>query len=592
MRRSAIGWTLGVLGLALAGPLGAESPLVRAFVRPDGAVREAEPFELVLQIDGAATPQVTLPAFRGTPELRLVGGPNTSSRMSFVNGRSTASYQVVYVLVATRVGRFEIPELALEIDGKPHRTAAVALRVDPGVAARPGPSGSPTRAADPVFLEARLGAEEAFVGEPVSLTVTLYASRSVSDPSWIARPSFDRFWAETIDLQADAEAAGRRRIGDQVYAVYPVERRVLVAPSPGEFEIEPYVLQLRAPVRSGDVFDLFSLGRSETLVRKSEPLLLKVRQLPPGEPAGFGGAVGRYTLLVALDRAEAAVDDAVALRVTVEGSGVLHSVSPPALEPSADVKLFEPRVAAATSQAGDTLRSRKTWEWILVPLRPGELRLPEVRFPYFDPDGERYEVARATPAVLLVRRDADGQAPRSARGSFQVEGRDLAYIKGLDGRLALARRGVHERASYRVLLALPVLLAPAFVVLGRRHARRRQDLGQTRARRALGRARARLRGVRRRLDEREATAFHEELGRALVEYVADRFDRSAAGMTYDEADNLLAARGVADPLRRGYRGCLEACDFARFVPAAARAERRTELLDEAARIVEALERAW
>ena len=79
---------------------------------------------------------------------------------------------------------------------------------------------------------------------------------------------------------------------------------------------------------------------------------------------------------------------------------------------------------------------------------------------------------------------------------------------------------------------------------------------------------------------------------SLVEYAADRLDRSAAGMTYDEADVLLAARGVDDALRRRFRTCLESCDFARFVPAASRPERRTELFEDATAIVEALERAW
>lgn len=576
-----------VWALALAAPARADATAVRAFLRPAGSVSDSEPFELVLQIDGPETPRVTLPTFRGTSDLRLVGGPNTTTRMAFVNGKSTASYQVVYVLVATRVGRFEVPALALEVDGKSYRTSPLEVRVDPAGTERSGAAHAP----DPVFLEARLGTDEAWVGEPVPLTVTLLAARVVSDPSWISRPSFDRFWAETLDVASDGEAQ-RRRIGDQLFRAYPVERRVLVAPSPGEFTIEPYVMQLRTAVRSGDVFDLFSFGRSETIVRKSEPLALRVRQLPPGAPAGFGGAVGRFTLVVALDRSTAAVDDAVALRATVEGTGVLQSVAPPSLEAPADLKLFEPKVTETTSKAGETIRSRKTWEWILVPLRPGELRLPELRFPFFDPDAERYEVAARTPGVLVVERGAAGEAPRVTRGAIQLEGRDLAYIKDLDGRLSWRSPAVHERASFRALVVLPVLLWPALALAGRRHARRRQDRGQTRARRALARARTRLRGARRRLADAEATAFHEELARTLVEYAADRFDRSAAGMAYDEADSLLAARGVDEALRRRFRTCLESCDFARFVPAAARPERKSELLDEATAIVEGLERAW
>jgi hypothetical protein len=76
-----------------------------------------------------------------------------------------------------------------------------------------------------------------------------------------------------------------------------------------------------------------------------------------------------------------------------------------------------------------------------------------------------------------------------------------------------------------------------------------------------------------------------------VGYVADRFNRSATGLTYDLAEELLASRSIDPDLRRRFRSCLETCDFARFVPASGKAERRAEVLDEAVELVERLERA-
>ena len=73
--------------------------------------------------------------------------------------------------------------------------------------------------------------------------------------------------------------------------------------------------------------------------------------------------------------------------------------------------------------------------------------------------------------------------------------------------------------------------------------------------------------------------------------MADRFDRAAAGLTYELADELLNARGVDADLRRRFRGCLESCDFARFVPSSSESSRRRELLEQASAIVEQLERA-
>ena len=95
-----------------------------------------------------------------------------------------------------------------------------------------------------------------------------------------------------------------------------------------------------------------------------------------------------------------------------------------------------------------------------------------------------------------------------------------------------------------------------------------------------------------RADQVDAATFHEEVARALVEYVADRFNRSATGLTYDLADELLSQRNVDVELRRRYRACLETCDFARFVPASAKSERRSEVLEQALALLAELERAW
>ena len=78
----------------------------------------------------------------------------------------------------------------------------------------------------------------------------------------------------------------------------------------------------------------------------------------------------------------------------------------------------------------------------------------------------------------------------------------------------------------------------------------------------------------------------------LVVYVADRFNRAPAGLTYQLADELLTAQGLEEPLRQRFRTCLEACDFARFVPSSSALERRSEVLAEAGKLIDEMERSW
>jgi hypothetical protein len=339
-------------------------------------------------------------------------------------------------------------------------------------------------------------------------------------------------------------------------------------------------------------FGFFNFDQGDVIIRRTEPLTVRVRQLPGQKPDGFGGAVGSYRLRTGLDREDAAVNDAVALRATVEGEGFLRAVEPPVFEPPAGVKLFEPKVSESTSEIRGKVTSKKSWEWIMVPLAPGRLTLPELRFPYFDPARGEYRTARSEPLELAVRRAENGPDAPRARGEIQVQGRDLAFVKPRRGLLSEAQARAHQRGLFLALLLLPFALFPLVVVLGRRQARLRQDLGLARARKAAVRARKRLRTARRRLGQTDSAAFHEELARTLVEYVADRFNRSAAGLTYEAANDLLTSKEVPLETRRRFRACLESCDFARFVPAAAKSERRAELLSGASALIEELEKAW
>ena len=137
-------------------------------------------------------------------------------------------------------------------------------------------------------------------------------------------------------------------------------------------------------------------------MRKTRAWTVKVKPLPEeGRPDDFTGVVGSYRLRVTADRSEAAVNEAIVLRATVEGEGSLHGIPPPALDAPADLKVFEPKSDESSTVRDGKVYSKKTWEWVLVPLAPGELTAPRVRFPYFDFHAGKYAVAEeAGPTIV------------------------------------------------------------------------------------------------------------------------------------------------------------------------------------------------
>lgn len=596
---------LGLLILILAGTAAAQAPTdevrVRSFVQPAQGLVEGQLLTFVVQIDGAIKTGVTPPRMVGLTNLQVVRGPEQQFTHRWVNGRASTVTQLIYTMRPESAGTAAIPPLAVVIDGQTFPTEAVRLEIGRAPAGSPplaAPS-TPTRPApadDPgdVFLRAQLSSNEVWVGESLTLAVTLYAGAFVNNARLTAQPSLDDFWIEEIEVDGAAES-NSATVNGRIYRTYHGARKLLVPQSAGEFTIDPFAVQMQVRARSGDVFDLFSLGRTQVIERRSAPLTLRVRQLPAqGRPSTFGGAVGRYTLRVTTDRQEAQVGDAVALRAIVEGDGFLKLARPPVLEVPPDVKVLDPRSTESSRISGGKLLARKTWEWVVVPLAPGEVKLPALRFDYFDPRSGEYRAATAPVETLQVQRGSGTGAVDvpQARGEIRMQRREIAFIKPLRGELRESSPRVHEQVLWRAVLLAPLLWVPAWIVYGRYRDRLSKDRGLARSRRARSRARRTLQSARRRLSQLDSATFHQEVARALVEYVADRFNRSAAGLTYELADELLASRGVEESLRRRFRTCLESCDFARFVPAAGATERREEVLAEATGLVDELERAW
>jgi hypothetical protein len=590
----------------VASPVAAADEVrVSVSVLPQGRISETTQVRLVIRVDGSSIPEVTSPKLPAMKNLRVTGGPSSArnSSYTFDNGRiaSSSALTLTYFLVPSATGPAEIPSFDVVVGGTAYRTQALRFNVEAGrsgpAPATPGPRGLGDDAADneaedasvDVFLQAKLGAPSVFSGQPVRLDVTLYAAAPVNGFTWTDVPSLPGLWAEDLPVDPGADRRVVTMNGRQ-YNAYPVARKLVVPTRSGPLVIQPFSAQIQLRRATHDPFaSFFSLGGLVNIVRRTGSLKLDVKPLPEaGRPADFSGAVGSFRMKTVVDRTSLDLGDAVAVRVTIEGDGSLQSALAPKLAAPPEVKVYEPKTLEDAMTGADHLGARKTWEWVVVPLAPGALKVPGPAFAYFDPASASYEQLSAEIPELTVRRgNASGEAVAS-RGEVQANTKDIAFLKMRRGPLEEAKPPLHKRGWFVALLVLPLLLAPAGIGYGRRRERFLRDHGFARARRAARKAAKRLdRAVHRAGDS--PALFHEEVAGALVDYVADRANRPASGLTYDQLDEILAAKGVQPEPRRRYLSCLETCDFARFVPDSGRPEAVADLLAEARAILRALE---
>ena len=93
----------------------------------------------------------------------------------------------------------------------------------------------------------------------------------------------------------------------------------------GSATLNVHVENVSADPFSPDFFSSF-FGHGEETTLRTEPVAITVKPLPEPKPAGFKGAVGRYTLSSSIDKETVSAGQPVTLSVTIAGSGNIKSL--------------------------------------------------------------------------------------------------------------------------------------------------------------------------------------------------------------------------------------------------------------------------
>lgn len=560
-----------------------------------------ETLTYTIEIRGAGMSGVSPTPPAGLVNLQVAGGPSTSTSFSFVNGAVSSSRSSTWYLAPQATGKAHIPAQDVKVGGKIYRTEPIDLDVLPagsGTRAQaPGPPlrGSPAgpgrepSQAD-LRLESELSTDHVYVGQPLVLTTRLITRLQVVDVSAGNDPTLPGFLLEESNTDVVSERVFRE---GREYRSFVLMRRILTPTTPGKTVVPPETRTIR--IRSTgnrDVFDFFS-PRVMEVNRVTQPVTIEALAPPiAGRPTDFSGAVGVFKMDVTADRKDASVGDAVGVKVVLNGNGNLKTVDSPSMTPSADFRIFDPRVEEKS--AGFKPRTyTKTWSYVLTPLSPGEIPFPTISFSYFDPEAKAYRRLSSPGTRLLVKRTEPGAAPAgtanaiTAQREVQTLQRDIRFLKPLEGPLAMRPRGAASFWWVWAAIALSVLAQPAAWLVQRKGGPSILLSGGWR-----GRARRRALKEIAQAGGREVDSVRvsSAAATAVLRFIGDRCRVPASGLTYEEISEELARRGVGEGSCSELRALLEMCDLYRFAPAGGGRGQVDDLLSRARSLVDRLDR--
>ncbi|MBQ2536313.1 MAG: protein BatD [Bacteroidaceae bacterium] len=538
------------------------------------------------------------PDFKG---FEVIYGPATSSQSSFqmINGRTSQSSSIIYtyVLMAESVGNFTIGSASVQADGKTVKSSPTRIRVLSGGAG--GSSGGnyggggngnagagrQSSASEPSSSSTNISAKDLFMTatasrttvheqEAILLTYKIYTLVDLRELDG-KLPTLDGFQIQEIPLPRTKEFSieqynGRnyRSVVWSQYLLFPQKSGKLTIPA---ITYEGVVLTRN---RNLDPIEAFFNGQSgyTEVKRKIATPTLTINVSPlPNKPEGFSGAVGKFSVSSSISTKEVDANEAVTLKISVQGSGNMKLISTPEVQFPKDFETYDAKVNDNFQLTRSGLSGTKDFEYLFVPRHPGTYEIPAAEFIYFDTESRSYKTLKTEAYTLKVNKGKGGAGQSVSNYSGQQQdvqqlNQDIRFIK--KGDVNLHQPGDTFFGTWKCWVAylLPLLLFIIVMVLGRKQMKAHANVALSRGRKANKVALKRMKTAKKLLDAHDTGKFYDEVLRALWGYVGDKFNMSQESLNKENIEQSLTSRNVPAEQIQQFMKVLNDCEFARYAP--------------------------
>jgi len=510
---------------------------------------------------------------------RVLSGPNQSTQMSWVNGKTSSSISYTYILMAVKEGEFTIGPAVASYNGKAIKTNSLKINVGKGVKVQQGgnQAGSQTKsggsASDELFIKSTVNRRKVYQGEQIIATYKLYTRVGLAGNELVKNADLNGFWSQEIDFGESVWT--KEIIGGYRYNVAKIREIVLFPQRSGELEIDPiqmkFIVQKRVQGGGQSVFDQF-FGRVENVEYdlKSTPIKITVLPHPTNAPADFTNAVGNLNMVVDVSANEIKANEAINIKIKVSGKGNLPLIDIPTIAFPSDFETYDPKINDNIKTTTVGVSGSKEFDYLVIPRHPGKFKLDPVLFSYFDPSSKKYKTITSDPIEINVLK-ADGSASdnvvySSSKEDIKVLGNDIRYIHTNNVAFSNANEDFYGSWKFYLLLLLaPLLFIVIYIFRNKIRAANSDVIGMKKKK--AGKIAAKfLKSAKTSLEANNKSAFYEDISKALFGYISDKLHIPAAELNQHNIKEKLNALNVSESTSKALIETIELCDMARFAP--------------------------
>lgn len=494
----------------------------------------------------------TPPTFEG---FNIVGGPNQSTQMSFVNGRSTQQKSYGYTLMATKPGRYTIGSASIIVDNNKYTTQPIAIEV-----VKADPKALQASEEYDFYVKAKLSDSTAIIGQQIVLDYILYTRVDIQNYDLLNESKYDGFFS--VQLNGVRERAQREIIDNKEYYVQSLKKVALFPQQTGTYEFDPTIISLG--ISDGKRRSGFFMQRNiKKIQRTTNPIKIQVVANPPNAPLSYSGAVGSYAMNAQLDKRSITTDDAIKITMVIKGSGDAKIVTAPEQDFGPNLEVYEPNILSEDQMVDrGFVSSQKVFEYLVVPKNTGRFNV-QPKFSYYSPDSNRYETLTAGPFVFDV---AQGMKAINTMEAVKTEKEMAALIaspKFVSKPTLLFGSILHLGLLGLILGTIPFLFM--YKLKLRKEANIDPRLIQ--AQNAEKVAIAKLSTAKSHMDAGSTRPFYEEIQNGIFGYLSDRLEVPYSQMNKNDIAKILGDRSVPSDLTDRVTNILQKSEMALFAGA-------------------------
>ncbi|MDO4320398.1 MAG: BatD family protein [Bacteroidales bacterium] len=545
------------------------------------------------------------------PELkgcRYYSGPEISTieYSSNYNGRveHTVMYDFTYVYIADEEGTVTVPALTVNAGGKRLTSRSATFRVLPAEAGAPGrPVGGSGQqqpaqstngrqkgrrtSSDDLLVRVSFSKSNVYEQEAVIASIKVYTKLEIKSFRVVQQPEFEGFLSEELPV---SQRVDLEHYNGQNYYAAELKKCLLYPQKSGKLTLNTGKYDVTVvheePVTQG--FWVTMRPVEENITTTSNAASLQVTPLPEPRPAGFSGAVGKFSVSTELNPEIMKTNEASTYSYIITGTGNIKYLKEPEISFPGSFDAYTPKTDINARFTGSNTSGTYRIDYPIVPQEVGKFEIPATRFIYFDPTTRQYVTLDTRAYNVNVARGAAVAATAGAQKSVSADMDDIRHIHALPSVTEAAPAPVFGRMWYWLCYAAVLLILVIVVIVYRRKLKLDADVTGRRLARANRVASKRFKTAASFMKAHKDEQFYEELARALKGYIGDKLGIAPSQLISDTIVGKLTAYGAAPETADNVVEVLNECEMARFTPSSSDAA-MSEVYDRAVAAIKAIE---